>query len=223
MNRTIIFFLFLFVIWFFISCSTRITASQKTIALTFDDGPDSIYTQQVLNVLKSKKVKATFFLIGSFVERNGNVVERIHKEGHCIGNHAYHHLDFWNLKSKDLLEKEIEPTSELICRFTGIQPCLYRPPFGFMYGDFDEYLKAKGFYIILWDIDPRDYESDRTVQEIKDRVVNGAKDKSIILMHCGNGDRSKTVKALPRIIARLKKMHYRFIRIDEMLNVPESF
>lgn len=136
MSRTIRFFLFLFVIWFFISCSTRITGSEKTIALTFDDGPDSIYTQQVLKVLKSKKVKATFFLVGSFTERNGKVVERIHKEGHCIGNHSYHHLDFWNLNSNDLLEKEIKPTSELICRLTGIQPCLYRPPFGYMYGDF---------------------------------------------------------------------------------------
>jgi peptidoglycan-N-acetylglucosamine deacetylase len=223
MNKTISIFLFLFVIWVFISCSTRITASQKTIALTFDDGPDSIYTEQVLNVLKSKKVKATFFLVGSFVEPNRNVVERIHREGHCIGNHSYHHLDFWNLKSNELLEKEIEPTSELICRFTGILPCLYRPPFGFMYCDFDEYLKAKGFYIIHWDIDPRDYESDNTVQKITDKVVNEAKDKSIILMHCGNGDRSNTVKALPGIIVRLKKMHYRFTRVDEMLNIPESF
>jgi peptidoglycan-N-acetylglucosamine deacetylase len=223
MNRTTIVFLFLFVTVLFISCNSRITTLHKTIALTFDDGPDSIYTEQVLDVLKSKKVKATFFLVGSSVERYGNVVERIHMEKHCIGNHSYHHLDFWNLKSNELLEKEIEPTSELICRFTGIQPRLYRPPFGFMYGDFNEYLKAKGFYIVLWDIDPRDFESDLTVQEITDKVVNGAKDKGIILMHCGNGDRSKTVKALPGIIVRLKKIHYRFIRIDEMLNVPESF
>ena len=223
MNKTISIFLFLFVIWSLISCSTKITALQKTIALTFDDGPDSIYTQQVLNVLKSKKVKATFFLVGSFIEPNRTVVERIHKEGHCIGNHSYHHLDFWNLKSNELLEKEINPTSELIYRFTGILPCLYRPPFGYMYRDFAEYLKAKGFYIIFWDIDPRDFESDNTVQKITDKVVNEAKDKSIILMHCGNGDRSNTVKALPGIIVRLKKMHYRFIRIDEMLHVPESF
>ena len=216
-------FLCLFVTLLFFSCSTRITAPQKTIALTFDDGPDSIYTQQVLDVLKSKKVKATFFLIGSAVESYGTVAERIHKEGHCIGNHSYHHLDFWNLKSNDLLYKEIEPTSELICRLTGIQPRLYRPPYGYMYGDFAEYLKEKGFYLVLWDIDPRDYEPGKTAEEITERVVSQAKDKSIILLHCGNGDRSPTVRALPGIIVRLKKMHYHFIRIDEMLKVQESF
>jgi peptidoglycan-N-acetylglucosamine deacetylase len=223
MNTTTRILLFFFMIWFFNSCGLRIAAPQRTIALTFDDGPDSIYTPQVLSVLKSKKVKATFFLIGSFIDRNGSVVERIHKEGHCIGNHGYHHLDYWNLTSTDVLGKEIEPTSELICRLTGIQPCLYRPPYGYLYGDCQEFLEAQGFYIIHWDIDPRDYEPDSTLQKITDLVVNEAKDKSIVLMHCGNGDRSHTVKALPKIIRRLKKMHYRFIRIDEMLNIPESF
>src|SRR5512139_2199212 len=121
MNRTINIFLSLFVIWFFMSCSTRMTTPLKTIALTFDDGPDSVYTQQVLNVLKSKKVKATFFLVGSSIARNKDLIERIHKEGHCIGNHSYHHLDFWNLKGKDLLENEVEPTSDLIYRVTGIR------------------------------------------------------------------------------------------------------
>src|ERR1035438_7734916 len=178
-----------------VSCSPKIPVLQKSIALTFDDGPDSIYTGQVLSVLKSEKVKATFFLIGSKIANNEKVVEQIHIQGHCIGNHSFHHLDFWKLNSSELLDKEIEPTSDLICQITGIQPRLYRSPFGFMYGDFEAYLKAKGYYIISWDINPKDFELDQTIQEITACVVNGAKDKGIILMHCGNGDRSHTIKA----------------------------
>jgi len=215
---------FLFILLFYCtSCSPKITGMQKTIALTFDDGPDSIYTRQVLKVLKSRKVKATFFLIGSAIEYNGKVVARIHREGHCIGNHSYHHLNFWKLNSRELLTQEVEPTSALIYRFTGIRPRFYRPPYGYLYGDHAECLTSQGICLVLWDNDPRDFELDQTVAEITEKVILQAKDKGIILMHCGNGDRSHTVKALPGIINQLKKMHYRFIRIDEMLSTPESF
>jgi peptidoglycan-N-acetylglucosamine deacetylase len=222
MKRTINIFLSLFLISIIFSCSPKIMAPQKTIALTFDDGPDSIYTGQVLDVLKSKNVKATFFLMGSSIEPQGDVVRRIHDEGHCLGNHAYHHLNFWNLKPVDVVDKEIVPTNDLIFKLTGIRPCLYRPPFGFMYEGFEGYFTSKGYHVVKWNIDPKDYEPDSTSRKIADFVINNAKDRSIILLHCGNGDRSRTVNALPDIISRLKKQNYRFIRVDELLGVPES-
>ena len=99
------------------------------VALTFDDGPDPVWTPQLLDGLKERGVHATFFLIGKKVEGQEKLVERIYREGHLIGNHTYNHVDLSKLAKRDAKE-EIEKTSNEIYKITGEYPCYLRPPFG---------------------------------------------------------------------------------------------
>ncbi|MDP4282685.1 MAG: polysaccharide deacetylase family protein [Bacteroidota bacterium] len=195
---------------------------KKKIALTFDDSPDSLYTCRVLKILKKQKVHATFFMIGSFAEHNGKIVRKIHRQGHCIGNHSYHHLNFWNVSGNDLVNNEIGRTASIIHQFTGVTPRLYRPPYGDIQDSLRTYLELRGYKVVLWTIDPKDWDLHNTPEEIVRTVVDQAKDSSIVLLHCGNGDRSHTVTALPEIIKGLRNMDFEFVRLDDLLGMTEN-
>ncbi len=104
-------------------------AVKKKVALTFDDGPDPDYTEMLLDGLKKRNVKATFFLLGKQAEAYPDIVKRMHKEGHMIGNHSYDHVNLANLSKTDAA-KQIRMTSEAIHKITGEYPQYLRPPFG---------------------------------------------------------------------------------------------
>jgi peptidoglycan/xylan/chitin deacetylase (PgdA/CDA1 family) len=221
---------FLFIIFFLpiallISCrSSRVTGPEKQIALTFDDGPDSVYTEKVLKVLRRHHVHATFFLIGSAIEKYPSTVKKIEADGHCIGNHSYHHLNFWNLSCEQLLQEEILRTQEMIFNLTGRKTRIYRPPYGYILDSCKSMLESRDYVVVRWDIDPVDWDVDHnSVKNIEDFIKISAGDHCSILMHCGNGDRSNTVKALPHVIHDLERENYRFVRLDELLKTNAYF
>jgi peptidoglycan-N-acetylglucosamine deacetylase len=219
-----VFVLILPVILLFSCRTSRYTGQEKQIALTFDDGPDSIYTRQVLRVLKRHHVHATFYLIGSEVEKYPSLVKMIDAGGHCIGNHSYHHLNFWNLSCDQLFQNEILHTQDLIYGLTGKKPRFYRPPYGYLLDSCASRLSALDYIVNRWDIDPRDWDiTNNSVKGIEEYVYKAAADNCVILMHCGNGDRSKTVQALPGIINYLKGENYRFVTIDELMGTRPYF
>lgn len=104
--------------------------SLKRVALTFDDGPDDNYTSQILDILKKHNLKATFFLVGSRIKAHPDVVKRIVKEGHIIGNHTWDHQNFLKLSDKDILT-EVSKTDEELYKIAGYHSTLLRPPFSF--------------------------------------------------------------------------------------------
>lgn len=181
----------------------------KKIALTFDDGPHPVYTQEMLDLLEKEQVPATFFLLGQNVELYGDLVKEISDEGHLIGNHTYHHVQITTLPADQAYE-EIDKTSSLIEALTGKGTEYVRPPFG----TWNEGLESKLDLIpVMWTIDTLDWTT-QNVDWIVNQVVKEAKENDIILMH---DSYESTVQAAERIITLLEADGFEFVTVDEVL------
>lgn len=181
------------------------------IAITFDDGPNTIYTPQLLDGLKERNVKATFFLLGQNMEAEGNkeVVRRMHREGHLIGNHTYHHLEIPKLGMQEAI-KEVQDTEAMIEEITGEKSGYFRPPYGLWNKNLEKYLSV---IPILWTVDPRDWDS-RNKDEIVNKVVTEAKENDIILLHDCYGS---SVEAALEIIDILKEEGFEFVTVEQLI------
>lgn len=178
------------------------------IALTFDDGPSSHCTGRLLDGLKKRGVKATFFLIGKNAKENPELVERLDKEGHLIGNHTYNHVEITKLSDEEA-KKELVETDEVICSITGKHVEYMRPPFGVWQDELEEL----DVMPVLWSIDPLDWTT-KNVDEIVNKVVTQAGENDIILLHdCYDS----SVDAALRIIDILAKRGFEFVTADELI------
>lgn len=196
----------------------------KTVALTFDDGPDVTYTPKILDILHRAGVKATFFVIGNNAEKNPELLRRIFAEGHDIGNHTFTHPNIADI-SLTQLGLEVSATQRLFESILGCQTHLFRSPYG---EDSEpetqdqvrplEYLGKQGYVFVGMHIDPSDW-SRPGVDAIVDETLRQAQsdEGNVILLHDGGGDRSQTVAALPRIIEALQARGYRFATVSDLL------
>jgi len=199
--------------------------SQKVVALTFDDGPYSPYTEQLLDILHEYNVPATFFLIGQNAEKNPDLVRRIVREGHQLGNHTYHHVDLLKNDRKTIAE-EIDRTSNVIAAITGTAPHVVRPPHGFRDPVVMEIMAERHLQVVEWSVMSRDW-TNPGVEVIVDRTVGKVKNGSIILLHDGDGtaseaSRIQSVEATRRIIQTLMAQGYQFVTVDEILAKTED-
>ncbi|OUL27715.1 polysaccharide deacetylase [Nostoc sp. T09] len=199
--------------------AAKLTSSEKVIALTFDDGPWPESTTQVLNILKKNNIKATFFVIGQNVKNYPNLLKRENAEGHVIGNHTWHH--WYQFMNPQTAAYEIDHTADLINQITGVKTNLFRPPGGFMHNGVADYARNSKYAIILWSSDSVDY-SRPAVPRLINNVFRKSKPGGIVLMHDGGGNRSRTVQALPEIIAKFRKEGYRFVTIPELLQMEDK-
>ncbi|MEH2140246.1 polysaccharide deacetylase family protein [Nostoc sp.] len=199
--------------------AAKLTPEQKVIALTFDDGPWPQSTAQVLDILKQNQIKGTFFLIGQNVKNYPNLVKREIAEGHVIGNHTWHH--WYQFMNPQAAAYEINHTADLIYQVTGIKTNLFRPPGGIMHNGVADYARNNKYAIIRWSSDSVDY-SRPAVSKLINNVFRKAKPGGIVLMHDGGGNRSKTVQALPEIIANFRKQGYSFVTIPELLVMQDK-
>lgn len=181
----------------------------KKIAITFDDGPHPYYTEQLLDGLKERNVKATFFVLGKHAEQYPELVERMSEEGHLIGNHTYSHLQL-SQRNREAFKDELIKTSELIEELTGQEVQYVRPPYGTWDKKFEEELNM---FPVLWNVDPLDWSS-KNVAGIVQKVKVKAKENSIILMH---DEYKTTVTAALQIIDDLKEEGYEFVTVEEIL------
>lgn len=181
----------------------------KKIALTFDDGPNEDYTETLLEGLKERDVKVTFFLLGAEVEKYPNIVEEIHDEGHLIGTHSYEHVNLSNLSDTAAME-QVDKTNQAIHEITGEFPQYIRPPFGCWKCNLDYNAKM---IEVLWDIDPLDWKTSNS-DVIAKRVIDKVEEDDIILLHDAS---ESSVKAAFKIIDELKKKGYVFVTVDEIL------
>ncbi len=206
---------------------------EKVVVLTFDDGPDYVYTPLILNVLRQKDVKAAFFVIGANVEKFPAILREIEIAGHEIGVHTFSHSpniycspDVYNRLSifKRILRKvqiylDLKK-AEWVIRKAGVKPTHYlRLPFTVANDGTREASIALGYHIVDASCDPRDWEEpDR--QRILNIAMNEIGPGGIILLHDGGGNRWETVQALPVLIDTLRRLGYRFARMSEMKNYP---
>ena len=187
------------------------TTGNKVIALTFDDGPGP-YTAHLLDVLDQYGAKATFFLIGSKVSSQANVVRSIHARGHQLGNHSWSHPELPKLPV-DQIAGEIDRTNDAIKQATGVTPAILRPPYGAVNGVVLEQLRLRGMSSILWSVDTRDW-ADRNSEIVCSRAVAGARPGAIILMH---DIHQTSVGAVPCILSALKQQGYSFVTVQGLL------
>lgn len=193
---------------------------QKVIALTFDDGPWKVTTEQVLDILKKNNIKATFFVVGQQLKANQELGKKIVSEGHVIANHTWNHPSKKRKMSPQQIKSEMGRTAELIYEITGRTTNLFRPPGGVLVNGLADYAKEQKHTVVLWSADSLDWR-DRSVKKITRRVLSQASNGGIILLHDGGGPRYHVVEALPKIIAGLKKQGYEFVTIPELLTIKD--
>ena len=179
------------------------------IAITFDDGPSPAWTGKLLDGLKARNVKATFFLIGENVKDAPEIVKREEKDGHLIGNHTYHHVEITKVSDEKAIE-EIMMTNAAITEITGKEVSYMRPPFGAWQKKLEWELDVMP---VMWTIDPLDWTTNNE-NEIVNKVVTQAKENDIILLHdCYES----SVNAALRIIDILQKEGFEFVTVDELI------
>lgn len=181
------------------------TPGEKTVYLTFDDGPNSIYHPLILDILKNYNVKATFFLIGQNVKRDRSVATRTFTDGHVIGNHTLDHLFLPNYSSP-VISGELQSTEEILKSITGQYPTLFRPPYGGVNAYVTNESSMLGLKLYLWDVDPRDWTEPKPV-DLAQKVISNVFDGADVLMHSNH---LATVQALPVIIQALQAQGYTF-------------
>jgi peptidoglycan/xylan/chitin deacetylase (PgdA/CDA1 family) len=204
----------------------------REVALTFDDGPNPPYTDEILDVLRREHARATFFVVGRAVQAYPATTRRIVREGNAIGNHTWDHAHLI-VESRPAIRRELERTSVEIARVTGVRPDLMRPPYGSR--DFAVIAEAHklGYRVVMWSVPlPRDWEQPG-VATIVARIVDNVQDGSIIVLHDGNRglicggagvhpprrvcDRSQEVGATREIVTTLHRRGYRFVTVPQLI------
>jgi len=191
---------------------------RKCMALTFDDGPYPPYTGRLLDVLKEKKIHATFFLVVEQAGLHPDLVRRMVDEGHTVGLHAFRHRDFLKLTEEEK-EKDLQQGKEILQSITGKEPVYWRPPHGFRDSSVMKIAEEKQLQVVNWSVIPRDWTGiDK--QEIYNRVMDKAEDGAIVLLHDGDSplykaSRQATVDAVGPLIDSLREKGYHLVSLEE--------
>ena len=182
---------------------------ENRIAITFDDGPGKGTTEKLLDGLKERGVKATFFLVGEKIEDNRELVARMYAEGHLIGNHTYSHIQLTQ-DNREQFKAELMKTNTIIEEITGQGVTYVRPPYGSWDKSFE---KELNMIPVLWSIDPLDWCCDDAACVVR-KVESAAEENAIILLH---DSYPSTVTAALQIVDDLQKQGYVFVTVEEIL------
>ena len=187
--------------YLFSSFIWKIPNDNKTVYLTFDDGPTEKVTRKILEVLKNEKVKASFFCVGKNVEKYPDLFACIKAEGHAVGNHTNTHLNGWKTNKKQYLD-DVEEANKLI------KSNLFRPPYGKLNFRSKRDLQRK-YKIVMWDVAGGEFDQYLSIKDVVKNIINNVNPGSIVVLHDNQKFMIKTVEALPIIIKELKAKKYR--------------
>lgn len=200
--------------------------AQKMVALTFDDGPDSSYTEILLDILKKENVKATFFVLGDKVKKFPEITKRIDAEGHLIGNHSRAHKNFTEYTDSTSVLKDIDFVDSVLYATIGKRTHYFRPPYGAIREDQKPVIQNNGHELAWWTLSPRDWNVKKiTAENILDTVKIHLHNRAVILLHSKDVSGNKedypfwdnTIKALPKVIHYLRKKGYNFVTFDKVI------
>ncbi|WP_245583499.1 polysaccharide deacetylase family protein [Paenibacillus assamensis] len=197
------------------------SSTPPRVALTFDDAPDQLFTPRVLDVLKEYKVKATFFVVGNRAQKHPDIINRIVKEGHILGNHTYNHPNLAKV-SNTIFQREVLDTQQTIKKLTGKTMRYLRPPYGNITEEQIKWLVSKNISIVNWNVDSLDWKG-LNAEQVLANVMGDVKAGAIVLQHSAGGegeDLSGTVQALPQIIKQLGEQGIELVTVPELLNKP---
>ncbi|MBV8600872.1 MAG: polysaccharide deacetylase family protein [Candidatus Eremiobacteraeota bacterium] len=195
------------------------------MALTFDDGPNPKATAAILDVLRREHAHATFFVVGEAAAASPELLRRISREGHALGNHTWDHAHL-NVLSRSTIDDELARTDDAIFAATGARPRIARPPFGARSFVVLDELRRRGYTCVLWSVPlANDWEAVGA-KTIAERVLSNVRDGSIVVLHDGDrgrpADRSATVEATPLVVEGLRARGLRLVTVPEMLAESDS-
>jgi peptidoglycan/xylan/chitin deacetylase (PgdA/CDA1 family) len=204
---------------------TSLPRGTKQLALTYDDGPNDPHTMRLLEILAKHNVRATFFLIGRYVQQRPEIVREIVKAGHVIGNHTFTH-SLLTFKSAAEVDKELSDCRAAIQDAVGKHSSLFRPPFGGRRPAVLRIARDLGFKPIMWNVTGYDWSPPPAVA-IEKKVSSQIRGGDVILLHDGGhkqmgADRSQTVMATDHLITRYKSEGYDFVTIQQMLEGAQA-
>lgn len=194
---------------------TIVETDEHKIALTFDDGPHREKTPRILEILKSNDVKATFFIVGENANGNEEIIEQIISDGHEIGNHTFGHKYLFKA-DRGVMEREIDLCDDEIFNHSEYNATLFRPPGGIYNDLLMSVCNERGYTMVLWSIDTRDW-AGTSADDIEKEILENVKDGAIILMHDYVSGDSYTDIALKRVIPKLKELGYSFVTVSELI------
>jgi cellulose synthase/poly-beta-1,6-N-acetylglucosamine synthase-like glycosyltransferase/peptidoglycan/xylan/chitin deacetylase (PgdA/CDA1 family) len=204
-----------------------LSVPDKNLVLTFDDGPDPVWTPKVLDKLKQYDAHAVFFVTGTMASRHPDLVQRMVAEGHELGLHTFNHPDL-ALQTQSRIDWELSQNQLALAGAAGIRTSLFRPPYSSFSAALDdkswpvtEYIGSRGYITAFNDTDSEDWKRPGVDAIIKRATPKGTKG-SIVLMHDSGGDRSQTVAALSRFLPDMKERGYRFANLTEALGAPSA-
>lgn len=210
-------------------------SDERVVALTYDDGPNPPYTDEILDVLKAERVHATFFVVGRAVTQYPHTVHRMVAEGNAVGNHTWDHVHLV-LLPRSAMRGEMNRTEQAIYAASGQRPSIMRPPFGARDWRVLGEMKKLGYTVVMWSVPlPKDWEYP-TAQTIAKRILAHVKDGAIIVLHDGNRgqlcavrhlvphvcDRTQDIEATRLVIDSLKAQGYRFVTIPELMALHKA-
>ncbi len=199
---------------------TGLGRGSKQLALTYDDGPNDPHTQHLLDVLARHEVRATFFLIGRYVQLRPDIVRELIKAGHVVGNHTFTH-PLLIFKSAREVRSQLESCTRALTDAVGEHSNLFRPPFGGRRPAVLRIVRQLGLDPIMWNVTGYDWNAT-SAEQIERKVTGQVRGGDVILLHDGGhrdfgADRSYTVTATDRLISRYKSEGYEFVTIPEMM------
>ncbi|MGH2665127.1 polysaccharide deacetylase family protein [Flavobacterium sp.] len=184
--------------------------TEKKIYLTFDDGPTPEITEWVLEVLKESDIKATFFCIGSNIEKHPEIFEKVTQKGHAIGNHTFNHLQGWKTTKNDYLKNVRLCEQEINSKIKTGNSKLFRPPYGKIKPSQSQELLKAGYKIIMWDVLTADFDQNISPEKCLENATQKATSGSIIVFHDSVKAFKNTQYALPKTIKILKEKGFIF-------------
>jgi peptidoglycan/xylan/chitin deacetylase (PgdA/CDA1 family) len=201
-------------------------SDHRQVALTFDDGPNPPYTQQILDILQARNVKGTFFVEGEAAAAHPDLVKEESELGMAVGSHSYSHSEGLSLARPDDFQADLKHAEAAIEDIVGYRPRLYRAPYGHTSETMLRGLYRAGYVSIGWDTDSGDWR-DLPAAQIVENVLSNAHPGAIVLLHDGglgggNPDRTNTVEALPQIIDGLRERGYEPVTVPELTGVPAA-
>ena len=198
---------------FFIKIICSANTDKKEIAISFDDGPAENYTKEILAILKTEQVKATFFCIGNRITGNENILKQIDAAGHIIGNHSFSHHFWFDMYSAKKMQENLKQMDIEMERVTGLRPKLFRPPYGVTNPNLAKAIKNGGYTPVGWSVRSMDTVI-KDEKKLLPKINAGIKPGAVFLFH----DTSKTtVNILPEFIQEVKKRGYEIVPLDKML------
>ncbi len=204
---------------------TGLRAGSRLLALTYDDGPNDPYTWRLMEVLDRHQVKATFFLVGRFVQQKPEIARALVAAGHAIGSHTWDHPNLI-FRSREQVRGELEQTQRAILEATGVNVRLFRPPFGGRRPATLRAVRAFGLEPILWNVTCYDWKA-KSADEIVGHAERQIRGGNVILLHDGRHramgtDRSRSIEASDRILTRYRGEGYQFVTIPQMMEAAIS-